>query len=164
MRRLHLWIGIAGVVAFALTGQYMDRWLSHLAGMADLPRMLYRSSHIYLLLASLLNLMLGLYLTENPAGWRLWVRHAGSVGIAVAPAVLLLAFAQEAPNPGFHRPYAGPALYSVLFGAAMHAISHMGARNEATPQGGALQDVTRNGGTPQGGALQDVTRTKRRHP
>ena len=133
MRRLHLWIGLAGVAAFLLTGQYMDRWLGHLAGVADLPRMLYRSSHIYLLLASLINLILGLYLKEASAGWRLWARRVGSVPIALAPALLLIAFAREAPLAGFNRPYAGPALYGVVFGAVMHAVSHVGAAG--TPKG-----------------------------
>jgi hypothetical protein len=38
MRRMHLVVGIAAAVAFLLTGQYMDRRLAHLEGMADLPR------------------------------------------------------------------------------------------------------------------------------
>ena len=128
MRRLHLWIGLGGVVAFLLTGQYMDRWLGHLAGVADLPRMLYRSSHIYLLLASLVNLCLGLYLTEESAGWRKWVRRAGSVPIALAPFLLLLAFAREPHLAGFNRPYARPAIYGLLLGAVLHAVSHVGAK------------------------------------
>ena len=128
MRRLHLYIGLGGIVAFILTGQYMDRWLQHLAGMADLPRMLYRSSHIYLLLASLMNLLLGLYLQEAPAGWRRWVRRLGSVPIALGPAHLLFAFAREAQIGGFGRPYARVAIYGLLLGAVMHGISHVGTR------------------------------------
>ena len=128
MRRLHLSIGIAGLIAFILTGQYMDRWLGHLAGTADLPRMLYRSAHIYLLLASSLNLVLGLYLTDGPAGWRLWMRRGGSVLIAVAPVLFVFAFAREPLIANFTRPFAAPAIYGVLLGAMLHAISHVGAK------------------------------------
>jgi hypothetical protein len=137
MRRLHLWIGLAGVVAFILTGQYMDRRLGHLAGMADLPRMLYRSAHIYLLLGSLLNLLLGLYVTDAPAGWRRWARRIGSVPIALAPLFFILAFAREPHFVGSIRPYAAPALQGVLFGAVLHAISHVGSRGtpEEAPYG-----------------------------
>ena len=136
MRRVHLWIGLVGVVAFILTGQYMDRWLGHLTGMADLPRMLYRSAHIYLLLASLLNLVLGLYVTEAPAGWRRWARRIGSVPIALAPVVFLIAFVREPHTASFSRPYAAPALEGVLFGAVLHAISRVGATGtQGAPDG-----------------------------
>jgi hypothetical protein len=136
MRRLHLWIGFAGLAAFIATGQYMHRWLGHLAGVADLPRMLYRSAHIYLLLGSLLNLFLGLYLNDTPAGWRRWLRRAGSVPIAVAPALFLLAFAREPQFTDFSRPFAAPGLQGVLLGAVLHAISHIGAaRSGGTPKG-----------------------------
>ena len=133
MRRMHLWIGLVGVVAFVLTGQYMDRRLGHLAGMADLPRMLYRSAHIYLLLGSLLNLLLGLYVTDAPAGWRRWARRIGSVPIALAPAFFIVAFAREPHIGNSIRPYAAPALEGVLFGAVLHAISHVGVKG--TPKG-----------------------------
>lgn len=89
MRRLHFGVGALGVVAFLLTGQYMDRWLGHLAGMADLPRMLYRSAHIYLLFAALLNLLLGLYAEDHPRGWRRGLARFGSGLILIAPVMIL---------------------------------------------------------------------------
>ena len=52
MRRFHLGAGLLGVLAFLATGQYHE----HLRGMDDAQRLLFRSAHIYLLLASLLNL------------------------------------------------------------------------------------------------------------
>ena len=54
LRSLHLVAGILGLLLFVLQGQYMDHVHDHLAGMEDGPRMMFRSSHIYLLLASLL--------------------------------------------------------------------------------------------------------------
>jgi len=51
MRRLHLIVGLGGVVAFLLTGQYMDRVHDHLRDMDPTPRLLFRSTHIYLLLS-----------------------------------------------------------------------------------------------------------------
>lgn len=124
MRRIHLIIGVAGVVAFILTGQYMDRWLGHLAGMADLPRMLYRSAHIYLLLGSLLNLVLGLYLVDGLPGWRRWVSRGGSLLVAVAPLLFLIAFAREPLRGDFHRSFAGPAIYATVLGVGLLAMSH----------------------------------------
>jgi hypothetical protein len=48
----------------------MAIYQGHLQGTADMPRMLFRSRHIYILLASLLNLCLDTYLTRQPGGWR----------------------------------------------------------------------------------------------
>jgi hypothetical protein len=56
MKRVHLICGIAAVFVFLLTGQYMAIYQGHLQGMADLPRMLFRSRHIYILFTGLLNL------------------------------------------------------------------------------------------------------------
>lgn len=124
MRRIHLVVGVAGVIAFILTGQYMDRWLGHLSGMPDLPRMLYRSAHIYLLLGSLLNLVLGLYLVDHLPGWRRWVSRGGSVLVAVAPILFLVAFAREPLRDDTHRPYAGPAIYGTVLGVGLLGASH----------------------------------------
>ena len=142
MRRLHFWIGLAGVVAFLLTGQYMDRWLGHLAGVADLPRMLYRSAHIYLLLGSLLNLVLGLYQVEAGDGWRRWAGRAGSILIAIAPVLFLIAFAREPLRPNFNRPFAAPGIYACAVGAVMLALSRAGLKG--IPKG-APYDGTRKG-------------------
>ena len=123
MRRLHLAIGVGGVIAFLLTGQYMDRALDHMAGVPDLPRMLYRSAHIYLLLGSLLNLVVGVYLSEAPGGWRRLAGRIGSVAILVAPPLFVLAFISEPHRSDFQRPFAGPAIYGCALGAILHAVS-----------------------------------------
>ena len=127
LRRLHLAVGIGGVIAFVLTGQYMRRALD-MASVADLPRMLYRSAHIYLLLSSLLNLMLGFYLREARGGWRSWVRRAGSVPILLAPPLFVMAFANEPQLASFSRPYAIPAVEACLLGVILHTISQLGER------------------------------------
>lgn len=128
MRRSHLIVGYAGVIVFILSGQYMDRWLGHLAGMADLPRMLYRSGHIYLLMASLLNLALGLYLSEADGGWRRIVQRVGSVLVVVAPILFLVGFTQESARTDFERPWAGPAIHGLFGGVLLMAIAGSGRR------------------------------------
>ena len=133
MKRLHFWIGVAGVLTFLGTGQYMLRWLN-LPAVDALPRMLYRSAHIYLLMGSLLNLLLGLYLPQPRAGWPRWVSRAGSVLILVAPFVFLAAFVSEAQRTDLHRPLAGPAVFACAIGVVLHAIARAGVAR-ATPDG-----------------------------
>lgn len=133
LRRLHLAIGIAGLIAFIFTGQYMDRALDHLAGMRDLPRMLYRSAHIYLLFSALLNLVLGFYLVETAGRSRRWLRRAGSMPVLLAPPLLLLAFFNEPGLSSFERPYARVAIYGCLFGVVLHSLTQIGGRS-VTPE------------------------------
>ena len=103
----------------------MDRWLGHLAGMADLPRMLYRSAHIYLLFAALLNLLLGLYGDDHPRGWRRGITKLGSVLILIAPVMILIGFDREASRTDFERPFVGFAIYFCFAGVLIHAIARV---------------------------------------
>ena len=70
LNRFHFWLGITGTLLFILTGQYMDKVHNHLQKMADGPRMLYRSAHIYLLLAAVVNLAL-CWMSQR-APWMRW--------------------------------------------------------------------------------------------
>src|SRR5262249_60781011 len=99
MRRLHLVVGLVGLLAFLASGQYMDLGYDHLRRLDDTRRMLFRSTHIYLLFAALLNLALGLYLVAAPAARRRRLGYARSALVVVAPALLGGAVFVEAP-PG----------------------------------------------------------------
>jgi len=70
MKLAHLAFGLLLLVAFLRTGQYMHREHHHLEGMADGPRLLYRSRHILILLTALIHLCLGTYLKLQEAWWR----------------------------------------------------------------------------------------------
>ena len=54
MKKVHLMFGFLVVIAFLLTGQYMDRYHNHMIGVPDGTRLLYRTRHIFILLAGLL--------------------------------------------------------------------------------------------------------------
>jgi hypothetical protein len=121
MRRLHLVVGLVGLAAFLASGQYMDLGYDHLRGLDDATRLLFRSTHIYLLFAALLNLALGLYLEAEPAGWRRWLQRVGSALVLVAPPLLAAGFLTEPWLSGLDRPYSRPAIYGSLAGLILHA-------------------------------------------
>jgi hypothetical protein len=121
VRWLHLAVGVAGVVGFLGTGQYMDLVQDHLRGMDDARRLLFRSTHLYLLFGSLVNLALGLYL--RPAlGWRRWVRPVGSVLVLATPFLAAAGFFTEPWLSGLERPYSRPAAYGCLAGMMLHLV------------------------------------------
>jgi hypothetical protein len=126
MKRIHLVFGIAAVAVFLLTGQYMAIYQGHLQGMADLPRMLFRSRHIYILAASLLNLSLGTYLTRQPRGWRRWLQFAGSVLIIAASCSLVAAFIYEPSYRDIQRtPFSFFGIIIIAAGTLAHVVAGM---------------------------------------
>lgn len=132
MRRLHMVVGMVALLGFILTGQYMDRVHDHLTGMPDGPRLLYRSAHIYLLFAALLNLLLGAYLRlADHRGVRM-VQQAASVVLLTLPVLFTVAFFREPALAGLERPWARPAIY--LSVAAV--LAHVLAQRQASAFGG----------------------------
>lgn len=123
MRRLHLLVGFAALAAFLASGQYMDLAHDHLRGLDDATRLLFRSTHIYLLFSALLNILLGLYGTGRPAGWRWWLRSLGSILVLAAPPLLAAGFLTEPWLSGLERPFSRPAIYASLAGVLVHAVS-----------------------------------------
>ena len=123
MKKAHLIFGILTVVAFLLTGQYMDKFYNHLHGMADGPRLLYRTRHIFILLAGLLNLGIGAYFTYRTERWGRTMQLLGSLLIFTGSVLFLIAFFYE-PNLGTLRtPLSHWGTYTIATGAVLHVVS-----------------------------------------
>jgi Na+-driven multidrug efflux pump len=118
LRKIHLYAGMLGLVVFALQGQYMDLVHEHLANTADAPRMLYRSSHIYFLLVSVINVVLGVYLKVGDQVVKPAIQLLVSGVVLLSPIALLAGFFLEPGMVELMRPYTRPALYA-LFGTGV---------------------------------------------
>jgi hypothetical protein len=123
VRRLHLLVGLLGVAGFLATGQYMDRAHDHLRGYDDARRLLFRSTHLYLLFTSLVNVALGLY-AAPATGWRRWPRGVGSIILIATPILAALAFFTEPWLAGLDRPYTRPTAYGCLAGVVLHIMAY----------------------------------------
>ncbi|MBX3277549.1 MAG: hypothetical protein KF868_06045 [Acidobacteria bacterium] len=117
---LHIVVGLLGVTAFLLSGQYMDLVHEHLANMPDGPRMLYRSSHIYLLWSSLLNLVLGCYGRFSERRTLSVIQGAASLAVLVGPVLLVASFLRESQAVDLERPNARLAVYLAFAGVLFH--------------------------------------------
>jgi hypothetical protein len=104
LRRFHRLVGLLGLGAFLATGIYMLKGFPALHAGNDAIRFQYRANHVYVLLASLVNVALGLF----PAGlaevavlrrWRVVLQEIGAAMTLVAPALLVFAFFVE-PDRG----------------------------------------------------------------
>ncbi len=126
LRTLHFAAGLAGVVAFLVTGAYMRAGFPDLYAANDVLRYLYRSNHVYVLLSSLVNVALGVHLTPVAPGWRATVSLIGSLLALASPAVLCFAFFVEAPVASPERVWTVLGVAMVAAGIALHVLG--GAR------------------------------------
>jgi hypothetical protein len=124
VRGFHLGVGICTVVAFLVTGQLMRHHTPPMADLTDAARLMFRSRHIYILGAGLVNLVLGVYFERRKGGWRRAIQTAASVLLLAAPVLLIAAFALE-PNRGFHEEmwWSHAGLYALFGGSLLHLVS-----------------------------------------
>jgi hypothetical protein len=130
MKRFHLIFGLLLVIAFLLTGQYMDRVHQHLEFMPDRPRMLYRSRHIYILLSGLLHLGIGTYFKYRVGTSRRTLQLLGSLFITAASVLFVFAFFYEPRLAGLEAPLAGNGMYLIAAGVLLHFLSGVNNKSE----------------------------------
>jgi hypothetical protein len=123
MRTWHLVIGFAGVAAFLGSGIYMRAGFPELYAADEALRYIYRANHVYVLFASLVNVVLGVYLAPPRSGWGGTVATAGSLLALAAPLVLCFAFVFEAPAASPERVLTLLGVIASAAGVAAHAVS-----------------------------------------
>lgn len=127
MKRLHLLVGAVAVLVFLLTGQYMDYLDVRSGAHGETARVMFRSRHVYLLLAGLVNLGVGSYFGYRVRGWRRALQTSGSALVLVAPALMLAAFFAEPGAPGLKRHFTLPAVILLSAGTVFHTLSGLRA-------------------------------------
>ena len=115
LQNLHLAVGAIGLVVFAVQGHFMDTTLG-VSNLPDGPRLMYRTAHLYLMMASVINILMALLPTESGSGWRARLVTLCGLVFLVAPFLFLLSFIIESNDPQFMRPITVFTHYGV-FGA-----------------------------------------------
>jgi hypothetical protein len=123
MKRFHIIFGLIVVVVFLLTGQFMDRVHHHLQFMADGPRMLYRTRHIFILLSGLLNLGIGSYFRYRLHPWLRAVQVIGSLMITISAVLFTIAFFYEPGLSGLQTPLSLISMILISVGTLLHLLS-----------------------------------------
>ena len=123
MKRFHLIFGLVMLVAFLLTGQYMDRFHEHLRNMADGPRMLYRTRHIFILFSGLLHLGIGTYFSYRLEAKRRVLQIVGSLLITVASVLFIIAFFYEPHLTHLYAPLSKAGVIMTASGTLLHLLS-----------------------------------------
>ena len=123
MRKLHLVVGLAGIAAFLGTGLFMRAGFPELYSADEALRYIYRANHVYVLLASLANLALGVHFAGGHTGWRAKLATGGSILALASPVVLFFAFLFETSEASPDRIVTLLGVFALAFGIAAHALS-----------------------------------------
>lgn len=127
MKRLHAVIGIVAAALFAHSGYVMLSGFPGLYAQDVSARYLYRASHVYILLAALVNLMAGIYLSPHERRGPRITQIGGSALLILGTLVLVAAFYFE-PKAGPERLVTSAGIALVLVGTLAHAGAAMAAR------------------------------------
>ncbi len=123
--RAHWLIGLLALIAFPLTGQYM-RHIADVPHLDSVPRLVFRSRHLLLLVAAVANLALANAEPFHRA------QRAASVLIMIAPVMLFAAFFID-PARGLHSSQIFRfAMYSVWIAGILLAIVNRPRRKQTT--------------------------------
>ncbi len=131
MSLLHKIVGVAVVVIFLLTGQYLKFYYPQMSGLGDGARMMLRSRHIYILLAGLVNIGVGTYFSYWNRRWRKALQLAGSALIILASGLLIGAFFYEPELSGLQRFLTLPGIIALFGGTLFHLLSGIGHRRDS---------------------------------
>lgn len=124
LKTIHVAVGILGLIAFVLTGQYMAIFLGGLTGMADGPRLLYRTSHLYLMWSSLANLLVGCYFVVASRQGARVLQIISSIALLVGPPLMVTAFFMDTHLVELQRPFSGTANVLALGGVILNVIAN----------------------------------------
>jgi hypothetical protein len=119
----HLLVGIFGIVVFVLTGQYMSIFLRGMSELPDGPRLLYRTSHLYLMWSSLVNLLVGIYFVAATARNARIMQLIASALLFAGPPLIIAGFFLESPANNLSRPFCDAANYLAIAGTLLHVVS-----------------------------------------
>ena len=130
IKLLHnLTAGISFIV-FLASGLYMMTNFPGIDKSNEVIKYVYKASHIYLLLASLLNMILGGYFESNNKRVDKIFQVIGSVLIISSTLMLIFAFFHEPGNLAAGRQITVTAIVLIFFGSLFHWISRMGTGSD----------------------------------
>src|SRR4030095_10408451 len=127
---IHTIVGIGTVLVLVVTALLMRSHYARVYESNHLVRMMFRSIHIYILLAGLLNIAFGIYLSVSDKPRRRLTQLFGSICILSAPFILIVAFFYEPVRESLERHITLLGIVLVLVGTMSHLL--VGLRSRST--------------------------------
>jgi len=128
LKLIHTIVGIATTIVFISTGLLMRFHYTRIYESNHLVRMMFRSIHIYILLAGLLNISLGIYMSLLDSPRRRATQLFGSICILSAPLLLIVAFFYEPVRESLERYVTLIGIVLLSVGTMSHLVAGLGKR------------------------------------
>ena len=129
MNYLHLIFGITVFVVFLITGRLMRLDFPDKDLIPQELRLLMRSRHIYILLASFIHIILGLYFQTQLKIWRKCLQLFGSFLLILGSVLLIWAFFFETYSIQHFSDISRLGLYATLGGIIFHFFGKVWTKN-----------------------------------
>jgi len=125
---IHTVVGICTTLVFLGTGLMMRFHYTRVYESNHLVRMMFRSIHIYILLAGLLNISLGVYMSLSERPRKRATQLFGSICILSAPLLLIAAFFYEPVRESLERQMTLIGIVLLSIGTMSHLLAGLGKR------------------------------------
>jgi len=122
LRMAHLVVGAIAVVAFLITGMLMSAHEPPVAAMDWGERLMFRSRHIYLLAAGLVNLALGVHYGLPERAVRRGAAIAGTLLVLASAVLLFFAFFAEPMAGRLPGPASNFGLFALFGGVLLYML------------------------------------------
>jgi len=123
IKRLHLIVGVIFLVVFWFTGAFLKFVVWDTMADDDLLRVAYRTSHVYILMAALVNIATSTNLLANNTKQSHILQCLGSLLLIVAPLLLTYAFFVESKLEVEVSGFTFLAIVGLAVGVILHAVS-----------------------------------------
>jgi hypothetical protein len=126
---MHAAAGVLFLLVFLGTGFYMHARFPGAYREDPAIRMMFRSTHIYILFSALINILLGAHSMPPPIRWRRALQTAGSAFLLASPFLFTAAFFIEPQRRDLGRTLTLPGVVLSLAGVLFHAIASLRKRS-----------------------------------
>ena len=123
LKRLHLIVGVIFLVVFWLTGAFLKFVVWDTMADDDLLRVAFRTSHVYILMAALINIATSTNLLATSTKQSHVLQCLGSLFLMVAPLILTYAFFVESKLEVEVSGFTFLAIVGLAVGVILHAVS-----------------------------------------
>lgn len=122
LKRLHFVVGLVFFIIFWLSGAYLKFVAWDALNNDDVLRVVFRSGHVYILMAALINLVLSSYLILNTTKGAQFVQGLGSLLLITAPVLLTFSFIETTTGIEV-RALTFLGAISMTVGVVLHIVS-----------------------------------------
>jgi len=131
MNTAHRLTGFFFVGVFLVTGWYMAARFPEAYHGDHATRLVFHAAHTHILLAALMNGLLGLPSQPGRTARRPRLQRAGSVLLLVTPALFTVAFVVEPGLADYARPYSATGVLSAFLGGLLYTAANLPRRDTA---------------------------------